>query len=211
MLQRQDSAALGCGNGNLPVNSQRSYRGCHRLCVASIGGPFCFGKLGQAHQRLGEYEEGRLKAPFDTDSPRSSQTTSGEIVNSITGARVTDLAVTAAGDKLVVVCHEKKIRSYDLETVQELKWVFVGSRGRLVVGRLIVCVFQIGSRSRINHFSLCLERRQQCAGQPCFSRDSSVGSGKRFLATTIYWTQARSFCYSIVLCGRQSQLCGQRK
>ncbi|KAI9023286.1 WD40-repeat-containing domain protein [Hyaloraphidium curvatum] len=47
----------------------------------------------------------------------------GEVVHSFMGSRVTDLAVNATGDRLVVVCHEKKIRLYDLESFQELRSV----------------------------------------------------------------------------------------
>ncbi|KXS22143.1 WD40 repeat-like protein [Gonapodya prolifera JEL478] len=42
-----------------------------------------------------------------------------EMIHTISGNRVTDLAVTPDGKWLVVVCHEKKIRIYDFATRQD--------------------------------------------------------------------------------------------
>jgi WD40 repeat protein len=39
-------------------------------------------------------------------------TTQGEVVHKWTGARVTDLAATPDGTRLVAICHERKIRVY---------------------------------------------------------------------------------------------------
>ena len=44
----------------------------------------------------------------------------GEIRYRWVGARVTDLAITHDGQKMVAVCHEKKIRVYDLEKKTEV-------------------------------------------------------------------------------------------
>jgi len=42
-----------------------------------------------------------------------------DVIHRWTGARVTDLVVSRDGQKMVAVCHERKIRIYDLQDYSE--------------------------------------------------------------------------------------------
>jgi len=53
-------------------------------------------------------------------SANTDKNTNGEVIHTFFGVRTTDLAVTKDGKFLVAVCHEKKIRIYDLEDMKEL-------------------------------------------------------------------------------------------
>lgn len=154
------------------------------------------------------------------------QNIDGTQVHRWLGARVTDLAISQDGMTMVAICHEKKIRIYDLEKKTEDRY-----RCSHCEIYLIVCSIQedhpitslcLSQDSRYALVSVSIQVR---ASPPVHGGDfidslinpvhkmvvgnPFMGFAEKSIAEKVHGSETRSVCHSILLWWTESVVCHQ--